>query len=322
MTPETPPADGPDATGERLMPELQRGELVHAEHLARYRVAAQLAKGRRVLDAACGEGYGTAILAAAGASSAVGVDVDGATVAHARRRYGLEFAQADVAALPFAEDSFDLVVSFETIEHVSEPEAVLDEFSRVLAPEGLLVISTPNRHEYLVENEFHTREFTHEEFLALLRPRFPGVRILYQQNWLTSTILEEGQLREESGERPIDLEFCKLAGVQPGRELYTVAVCGGRTDAALDQVAVAAEVFEAHELAARLADAVRTQHHWHEQSVHWQGQSVHWQGQSVHWQRQADHLARDIAAMEDSWSWRLTRPLRAAAALGRRWRAR
>src|SRR2546426_8872802 len=107
-----------EATGERLLPDQQRGELVHAEHLARYRFATQFARRRRVLDAASGEGYGTAMLAAAGAGAAVGVELDPDVVAHAREKYGLEFVQGDVCDLPFDESSFDLVVSFETIEHV------------------------------------------------------------------------------------------------------------------------------------------------------------------------------------------------------------
>jgi ubiquinone/menaquinone biosynthesis C-methylase UbiE len=136
-----------DATGERLIPEAYAGEIVLAEHVARYRLAGRLAPGRRVLDAACGEGYGTAMLAAAGAASVVGVDVDEQTVAHARRRYELDVRVGDVGRLPFADAAFDLVVSFETIEHVPDPEAALNEFTRVLAPDGLLIVSTPNARE-------------------------------------------------------------------------------------------------------------------------------------------------------------------------------
>ena len=158
------------------MPELQHGELVHAEHLARYLVAAELAPERRVLDAACGEGYGTALLAAAGARSAIGVDLDESTIVHARGRHpGPEFVQADVRQLPFEDRAFDLIVSFETIEHVRDPDAVLDELQRVLADDGLLIVSTPNKHQYLVDNEFHEREFAHEEFVALLEARFASV---------------------------------------------------------------------------------------------------------------------------------------------------
>ena len=299
---------GLDPTGERLMPDAQHGELVHAEHLARYLLAAQLASGRRVLDAACGEGYGTALLAAAGTSSAVGVDVDGATVAHARRRYGLEFVQADIAALPFEDDGFDLVVSFETIEHVQDPEAVLAELRRVLAPDGLLVISTPNKLEYLVQNEFHVREFTHEEFAALLGRLFPSVHLLYQQNWLTSTILRQDGLREGSGERALAADLRKVASVEPGRELYTVALCGTCADAAVEQVVVAAGIYEAHELAHRLTDAIETQ--------------ARWRGEADYWHDRWEQATTRLNAMALSRSWRLTRPLRAPAKLGRWWRER
>ena len=132
--PEAPPPL--EATGERLVPEAFAGELVLAEHLARYLLAARLAPGRRVLDAASGEGYGTAMLAASGAENVIGVDVDAATVAHARGRYGLDFRVGDVSELPFADGEFDLVVSFETIEHVADPEHALSEFARVLGDQG------------------------------------------------------------------------------------------------------------------------------------------------------------------------------------------
>jgi len=95
-------------TGERLLPDDQRGKILHAEHLARYRFTAALARGRRVLDAASGEGYGTAMLAAASASGVVGVDSAPEAVAHAREKYGLDYREADVAELPFPDASFDL----------------------------------------------------------------------------------------------------------------------------------------------------------------------------------------------------------------------
>ena len=120
-------------TGERLVPDLQRGELIYAEHLARYRLAAHLVRGRRVLDAGCGEGYGVALLSSAGAASVVGVDVDEATIAEARERYGLDFQVADVADLPFEDASFDAVVCFETIEHIEDAPRAVAELKRVLA---------------------------------------------------------------------------------------------------------------------------------------------------------------------------------------------
>jgi SAM-dependent methyltransferase len=286
-----------DRTGERLVPDAQHGELVHAEHLARYRLAAQLAPGRRVLDVACGEGYGSALMAAAGARSVVGVDLDEVTVEHARTRHGIEAVAGDVRSLPFDDGAFDLVVSFETIEHVEEPERALDELARVLAPDGLVVVSTPNSRQSLVENEFHVREFDHAEFMKLLEARFPAVRPLYQHNWLTSAVLEEVALRERGGEGPVPLELTKVRAVEPGDELYLVAVCGREVDVALRPVGVMAGVDEAHELAARLVEAEATAHKWHD--------AFQESMQTSRW-------------MSSTLSWRLTKPFRLPGRLLRR----
>src|SRR5919201_4246082 len=174
------------ATGERVIPDEQREQLVYAEHLVRYRLAAYFARGRRVLDAGCGEGYGTAMLAGAGPARVAGVDNDRDVPAHARERYGLEFVEADIVGLPFEDASFDLVVCFETIEHVADGPRALSELRRVLAPKGLLIVSTPNAGEYLVENEFHEREYEPAEFDELLAEQFAERHRLYQQNWLMS----------------------------------------------------------------------------------------------------------------------------------------
>jgi SAM-dependent methyltransferase len=275
-----------EATGERFVPDLQRGEVVHAEHLVRYLVATQLAPSRRVLDAACGEGYGTALLHAAGASSATGLDVDERTLEHARSRHpGPDFVVADVRELPFADDSFDLVTCFETIEHVPEPNGVLVELRRVLADDGLLLVSTPNKHEYLVENEFHEREFFHEEFVALLEAHFEHVEILLQHNWLMSAVLGSKLARGASGDEALGIELRKIAAIEPGGELYTVALCGCRDLPRLRPAGVVASVDEAHRLAERLVEAERTAEHWHSEY-------------------------QTLVEVYDSVWWRMTAPLR------------
>ena len=297
---------GVEATGERLVPERQHGELVHAEHLVRYRLAAQLAHSRRVLDAACGEGYGTAMLAAAEASEAVGVDVDEPTIAHAAKRYpGASFSVGDLTALPFGDGRFDLVVSFETIEHVKEPERALDELRRVLADDGVLLISTPNKHRYLVENEFHEREFTHEEFVELLSARFPVVELLLQHNWNASLILPPDVAGDADGERAHALELRKTAGIAPGEELYTLALCTGSGKVPqLNALGVAATVDEAHELAARLRAAEVTAASWHDE---WQ------KAKAI-----AEHWNDEYWATRNSVWWRITAPLRRVGELVRR----
>jgi SAM-dependent methyltransferase len=301
------------ATGERLVPELQHGELVHAEHLARYLVAARLAGSRRVLDVACGTGYGTAILAAS-ASSAAGVDIDEATVEYARARHpGPTFSVADAAALPFGDGSFDLVVSFETIEHVPDPERVLAELRRVLTHDGLLVVSTPNKDRYLVENEFHQREFTHAEFVALLNRAFSHVQLLLQHNWSTSAVLAPDAAAEASGERRVDVDVYKVAGIEPGGELYTVAICAAQPQPIPSGVAVTAGADESHELARRLVEAERTAESWHAEFKQAELATQQWHGEY-------DKARGVLERIYSSPSWRLTRPLRGAKRLLRRGR--
>lgn len=163
---------------------------VRHQHVERYRWAAGLAAGRRVLDAACGTGYGTAALAAAGAAAAVGVDVspEAIEVARASVAPNLSYRVGDVRDLPFTAAAFDLYVSFETVEHLDDPARFAPEARRVLAPGGTFVCSTPNRavtnpgtgigdRPY---NPFHVREYTAAELAALLREAFPDVTVYGQ----------------------------------------------------------------------------------------------------------------------------------------------
>lgn len=184
-----------DFTGERFTPECVRE--IWYEHWHRYALARPLVAGRRVLDAACGEGYGSAFLAAAGARAVTGVDVDAGTIGHARRRYGdragLAFAHGSVADLPLADASVDVVVSFETVEHLLEQEEMVAEFDRVLAPGGCLLVSSPDRHAYNARgdgttNPYHVRELDRDEFTGLLRARFPALRLFGQRLAFHSTV--------------------------------------------------------------------------------------------------------------------------------------
>jgi SAM-dependent methyltransferase len=173
-------------TGERFTPECVRE--ISYEHWHRYAFARRFAAGKRVLDAACGEGYGASLLATV-AASVVGVDVDATTIDHARERYGtsgnVEFRRADATDLPFEAQSFDVVISFETLEHLARQEDLIAGFARVLGAKGLLVISTPDKHAYSdltgFRNEHHVRELYREEFVALLERHFGHVRLYGQK---------------------------------------------------------------------------------------------------------------------------------------------
>ena len=180
-------------TGERFTPECVRE--IWYEHWHRYAFARSVAAGKRVLDAACGEGFGSALLAQA-AAEVVGVDIDAASVEHARARYAanpkLSFECADAAKLPFADRSFDVIVSFETLEHLAEQEQMIAGFARVLRDDGVLLVSSPDKHTYSdvsgFRNEFHVRELYRDELLDLLRPHFQDVR-LYGQKLLFQSVL-------------------------------------------------------------------------------------------------------------------------------------
>lgn len=190
-------------TGERFIPGAA-GEIWY-EHWHRYHFAAPLVAGRDVLDVACGTGYGSALLAQS-AARVTGADISLDTVAHARTRYAtvpnLEFHRADCAAMPFADASFDAVVSFETIEHITAQEAFLDEVRRVLRPGGLAILSCPNKVEYTDKrgavNEFHVRELYRDELAALVASRFPHAAWYGQRPGFFSVVWpEQGDARAE-----------------------------------------------------------------------------------------------------------------------------
>jgi SAM-dependent methyltransferase len=182
-------------TGERFLPEL-KGEISY-EHWHRYAFASQLSKGCQVLDVACGEGYGSAFIAET-SRSVIGLDISPETIAHASNRYkkikNLKFITGSCDHLPFPDDSFDRVVSFETIEHIEAQKQFLLEVRRVLTPEGLLIISSPNKQLYSDahdhHNEFHVRELYRHELQELIGEHFPsslwlGQRLLFQSAiWL------------------------------------------------------------------------------------------------------------------------------------------
>ena len=171
---------------ERYVPG-DAGEIWY-EHWHRYHFALALAEGRRVADAACGEGYGSALLATR-AAQVTGIDVARDVVAMARRRYGaianLAFLEGRCEALPIDAGSIDLLVSFETLEHLAQPEVLVAEAARILGPAGLFLVSTPNKPVYTDErayaNPHHQKELSREEFEQALAAKFEAVEVFAQR---------------------------------------------------------------------------------------------------------------------------------------------
>ncbi len=183
-------------TGERVIPNQVDPDLFN-EHQARYTFAARLAGRKRVLDAGCGTGYGTATLACQ-ARDVLGIDISAEAIAYARAHFGAEnirFAQASCTAIPAAAETFDVIAAFEIIEHLSDWRGFLREARRVLAPGGLFLVSTPNKSYYAETrrrqgpNPFHEHEFELEEFRRELLAVFPNVSLYFENH--TEAILFE-----------------------------------------------------------------------------------------------------------------------------------
>jgi len=228
-------------TGERVIPGEGDEDLLN-EHLARYWFAQRFSSGNVVLDAACGSGYGAALLGA-NAKCVFGVDISQEAVEYSRTNYrapNVQFSVSDCMALPFAAAYFDLVVAFEIIEHVTDPEAFLNELDRVLNPSGLLILSTPNRLYYTGErgeiNPFHCREFSFPELDEILQPFYPHRAILLE-NHVPGVVISGADTAANSGLPFSVVHESPAAGLdwrtRPGEEAarqayYFVVVCSHR----------------------------------------------------------------------------------------------
>lgn len=184
-------------TGERFVPGIEDTQL-ELEHFQRYYSVLPLVKGKVVVDAACGEGYGSSILASV-AKSVVGIDINEDAVQRAKDKYGtqlnLSYMVESIAELSLEDKSVDVLVSFETIEHVSEElqQQFLCQIARVLKDDGILIMSTPNKAIYSdlrnYHNEFHVKEFYKDEFLTFLYQKFENV-LLYDQYFEVTSVID------------------------------------------------------------------------------------------------------------------------------------
>jgi SAM-dependent methyltransferase len=174
-----------ELTGERTLPDVPEENYWFRRHLVVYRWIAERCAGARVVDMACGEGYGAAVLAER-AAAVIGVDANPEAFEHARLRYrapNLRFERALVEE--FADGApYDAITFLQTIEHVNHPVDLLSRFASLLSPGGMLYVTTPNRLTLAPPgaersgNPWHVREYAPEEFSALVRPLFASVDLL------------------------------------------------------------------------------------------------------------------------------------------------
>lgn len=237
-------------TGERFTPECVRE--IWYEHFHRYALAARWCANQRTLDAACGEGYGSALLARS-ALAVEGVDISGQAIDHARNRYGslenVSFRVADCIQLPFSDDEFDRVVSFETLEHLQDHDELLAEFRRVLKPDGLLILSSPDKAIYTDElktdNEYHVRELYRDELESLVGRHFSAFTLLGQKLMFHSAIWS----MDDVDKLNLD-QLCKDQLRSPKQvtqsPVYFIALCGA-DEACLPTVNGQLWLFDDHE---------------------------------------------------------------------------
>jgi len=189
-------------TGERLEPFVYNR--VAIEHLHRYAITSAYIKDKIVLDIASGEGYGTSLMSKH-ASFVYGVDIDKQSIALAKLKYkaeNIEYLEGSTSNIPLADNSVDVVVSFETIEHHDEHEKMMLEIKRVLRPEGILIISTPDKLYYSelrdIVNEFHVKELYKNEFISLISNYFSKFQLLSQTYNNGSSIIQEDTIIKNS----------------------------------------------------------------------------------------------------------------------------
>jgi len=228
-------SDSLEFTGERFTPECVRE--ISYEHFHRYALAARWCANMRTLDAACGEGYGSALLANT-ASSVEAVDLSEGAVEHACQRYGhieeLNFQVADCTSLPFSDNEFDCVVSFETLEHLAAQDQLLAEFRRVLKPDGFLILSSPDKAIYAdqqnTSNEFHIGELYRDELEDLIKRHFGAWRLLGQKLMFHSAIWSLDRVENVLLDQLSDQILTLPPGIsQP--PMYFIALCAADENA-------------------------------------------------------------------------------------------
>ena len=311
-------------TGERYLPWIREQSTIAYEHLHRYAYATTLVKDKRVLDLACGEGYGSKLLATT-AASVVGIDIDETVIRHALEKYGssnLQFLPGSIASVPLRDDhSFDVIVCFEAIEHIENQDALLAEVQRLLRPGGVFFVSTPNKAIYhdeaRDENPFHLKELYFDEFQSLLTRHFAHIQFLGQRIHPSSSIWPIGTsncdgFREFAVDRgpATDFEFIERPQRVP---LYFIAVASDeaaalslpgsvlvdQSDSLIKEKDAATrwreeQIAERDETIQSLEDAVK----WRETQIAELTTGLEWT------QNRATELEKSVASQDQALEWR------------------
>jgi ubiquinone/menaquinone biosynthesis C-methylase UbiE len=216
-----------DNDGERMIPEHHQGTFIYGEHIVRYEAAKSLVKGKVVLDIACGSGYGSHLLSN-DAKKVYGVDVSSDAVEYAKKKFSnsnIEFMVGDAEKIPLPDNSVDIVITFETIEHIKDYRKFMSEIKRVLKEDGLAVISTPNDTEFSEGNHFHLHEFEHSELTTLISKYFKYQKEYFQGTWIYNALLTETSFKDTWED---SMETIQSAPKSTDKALYFYVLCSNR----------------------------------------------------------------------------------------------
>jgi ubiquinone/menaquinone biosynthesis C-methylase UbiE len=215
-------------TGERMVADYSTGKGA-IEHLHRYGIIESFVKDKDVLDLASGEGYGSNFIAQH-ASSVTGVDISAEAVQHARQKYkkaNLRFLGGSATSVPLDDHSFDVIVSFETLEHHDQHDQMMLECKRLLREDGVLIISTPEKENYKKldpYNPYHVKELTFNDFDHLLKNHFCQVTIYHQRFFDASFIYPVNESINSLEEYTGDFSEIKMLPFT-NNHLFNIAVC-------------------------------------------------------------------------------------------------
>jgi ubiquinone/menaquinone biosynthesis C-methylase UbiE len=296
-------------TGERMIPALHKGLNKYGAHLIRYQAALPFVKDRTVLDIACGTGYGSQLMAKT-AKNVYGVDLSAESVAYATENYGaknIEFLTGDAVKIPLPDQTVDVVVSYETIEHVPNYQAFLDEIKRVMKPGGTLIISSPNSAVSIGGNEYHHKEFNLSEFESVLKDNFKHHDMYHQSLWLYNSLLNA---KLQSGEWQQSLPTTKTAAAKPEEtEFYLAVASDTKITTIIESAGVITEYHRQQPSMkreiAKLKDSLA--------AAQKEVDRLKKQGDSA----EAEKLRRRLSDIENSKAWRLARKLQKVSAVGR-----
>ncbi len=205
--------------------------LTYGEHLSRYLAVSKIVEGKNVLDVASGAGYGSQMLAKE-ANSVEGLDYSKDAVVYARKNFpakNLTYSIGDALNMPYDDNVFDVVVSLETIEHLPDPDKFISEVKRVLKPNGLLIVSTPNDDEFMDGNEFHIHEFQFTELDRLIKTNFSKYNYYYQGTYFAASLFKQDEFTKGFDEKQI---IATATFGQPTKKaIYFLAIASNAKDA-------------------------------------------------------------------------------------------